>query len=45
MKYIETYTRIPIPHVIHYCVEADGGGVGSPYILMSKVDGVSLCSV
>jgi hypothetical protein len=32
-------------HVIHYCVEADGSGIGSPYILMSKVDGVSLGSV
>jgi len=30
MEYIEAYTRISIPHVIHHCVEANGGGVGSP---------------
>jgi hypothetical protein len=45
MKYVQTYTHIPIPHVIHYSAEADGGGVGSPYILMSKVDGVPLSSL
>ena len=45
MEYVQTYTHIPIPHVIHYSAEADGGGVGSPYILMSKVDGVPLSSL
>jgi hypothetical protein len=39
------HTSIPVPRVIHYCIEADGGGVGSPYIIMSKVDGVPLSSV
>jgi hypothetical protein len=45
MGYIETFTRIPIPHVIHHCVEADGGDVGSTYILMTKADGVLLYPV
>ncbi|KIM89456.1 hypothetical protein PILCRDRAFT_95266 [Piloderma croceum F 1598] len=45
MEYVETYTNIPIPHVIHYSAEADGDGVGSPYILMSKVHGVPLSSL
>ncbi|KAJ3837665.1 hypothetical protein EV361DRAFT_895505 [Lentinula raphanica] len=44
MKYIETRTTIPVPHVFHHnaCANED---VRSPYILMSKVDGVSLSSV
>jgi hypothetical protein len=46
MKYIECHTRIQIPHVLQYSAEADGGGeVGSPYILMTKVDGVRLSDV
>src|ERR1700734_872271 len=45
MRYVEAHTTIPVPRVIHYCPEADGGGVGSPYILMTKVDGVPLSSV
>ena len=45
MQYLTAHTSIPVPHIIHYCIEADGGGVGSPYTLMSKVDGVPLSSV
>src|ERR1700733_10325048 len=45
MRYVMAHTSIPVPRVIHYCIEADGGGVGSPYIMMSKVDGVPLSSV
>ena len=45
MQYIETYTNIPIPLIIHHSIDADGGGVHSPYILMSKVDGEPLSSV
>jgi hypothetical protein len=45
MRYVTAHTSIPVPRLIHYCIEADGGGVGSPYIMMSKVDGVPLSSV
>jgi hypothetical protein len=45
MRYLTAHTSIPVPHVIHYCVEADGGGVGSPYMILDKVDGVPLSSV
>ena len=45
MRYLTAHTSIPVPRIIHYCTEADGGGVGSPYILMSRVDGVPLSSV
>ncbi|KAL6310267.1 hypothetical protein BKA93DRAFT_755141 [Sparassis latifolia] len=41
MEYVATYTRIPIPRVLHFSAEVDPL-VGSPYILMSKVDGVPL---
>ncbi|KAJ3856697.1 hypothetical protein EV368DRAFT_31824 [Lentinula lateritia] len=44
MKYVDTRTAIPIPHVLHYNAHAEED-VGSPYILMSKVDGVPLSSV
>lgn len=44
MEYIEAYTNIPIPHIIHYSSEFKDPGVRSPYILMSKVDGVPLSS-
>ncbi|KIM81442.1 hypothetical protein PILCRDRAFT_501832 [Piloderma croceum F 1598] len=45
MQYIETYTKIPIPHIIHHSTDVDCPGVRSPYILMSKVDGEPLSSV
>lgn len=44
MQYIEAYTPIPVPHIIHYNAEASGGGAGSPYIIMSKVEGSHLSS-
>jgi hypothetical protein len=45
MRYIATHANIPVPHVIYNSVEPDGGGVGSPYTVISKVDGVLLSSV
>ncbi|TFK31466.1 hypothetical protein BDQ12DRAFT_739997 [Crucibulum laeve] len=45
MEYISMHSRIPIPRVVRHSIDRDGGGVGSPYILMTKVDGVPLCSV
>ena len=45
MEYVATHTRIPIPRVIAYSTEPDGGGFGSPYILMSKLEGVQLSSI
>ena len=45
MKYVEAYASIPTPRVLHYSAETDGGGVGSPFIIMTKVDGVPLCSL
>ncbi|KIJ55999.1 hypothetical protein M422DRAFT_23467 [Sphaerobolus stellatus SS14] len=45
MEYVATHTKIPVPCVIAHNIEKDGGGVGSPYILMSKVDGTPLSSV
>ncbi|KAJ3992631.1 hypothetical protein F5050DRAFT_1787536 [Lentinula boryana] len=44
MKYVETRTTIPVPHVFHHNARAEED-VRSPYILMSKVDGVPLSSV
>ncbi|KIK60006.1 hypothetical protein GYMLUDRAFT_226331 [Collybiopsis luxurians FD-317 M1] len=44
MKYVETHTSIAVPHVLHYSAQAEEN-VRSPYILMSKVDGVPLSSV
>jgi len=45
MRYIATHANIPVPHVIYNSVEPDGGGVGSPYMVMSRVDGMPLSSV
>ncbi|KAG8946599.1 hypothetical protein FRC03_001333 [Tulasnella sp. 419] len=42
MQFVEAHTKIPVPHIFHYSLRADGDGVGSPYMLMSKVDGVPL---
>ncbi|KIM43577.1 hypothetical protein M413DRAFT_42188, partial [Hebeloma cylindrosporum] len=44
MEYVESHTNIPVPHVYHHSAHAKGE-VGSPYILMSKVEGVPLVSV
>ena len=44
MEYVERYTNIPVPHVYH-CSSHTEGDVHSPYILMSKVEGVQLSSV
>ena len=45
MQYIESYTSIPVPHVIHHSAEVDGGGARSPYIIMSKAEGSPLSSM
>ena len=45
MQYVEVHTSIPVPHIIHHSVEVDSSGVGSPYIIMTKVDGVALSSI
>ena len=45
MEYIESHTSIPVPHVVHYSAHYTEGDVGSPYIIMSKVEGVTLVSV
>ncbi|KAG8957539.1 hypothetical protein FRC03_010045 [Tulasnella sp. 419] len=42
MRYVEICTKIPVPHVFDYSLGPDGDGVGSPYIIMSKVNGVPL---
>ena len=44
MQYVERYTNIPVPHVYSYSADAEGD-IRSSYILMSKVEGVPLCSV
>jgi len=44
MEYIMSHTKIPVPHVYHHSAHAEGD-VRSPYILMSKVEGVQLSSV
>ncbi|KAL6310265.1 hypothetical protein BKA93DRAFT_906697 [Sparassis latifolia] len=44
MEYVATYTRVPIPRILHFSAEVDPL-VGSPYILMSKVDGVCLSTL
>jgi aminoglycoside phosphotransferase (APT) family kinase protein len=45
MRYVRAHTSAPVPHIINHSVEADGDGVGSPYIIMTKVDGVALSCV
>lgn len=44
MEYIESHTNIPPPHIFHHGADAEGD-VHSPYILMSKVEGMPLCTV
>ncbi|KAK7471266.1 hypothetical protein VKT23_002674 [Stygiomarasmius scandens] len=43
MEYIESQTNIPIPHIIESSANAES--IGSPFILMTKVDGVPLVQV
>ena len=45
MQYVRAHTSVPVPRIIHHSVEVDSGGVGSPYIIMTKVDGVALSSI
>ena len=45
MQYVRANTSIPVPHIIHHNIEVDSGGVGSPYMIMTKVDGVALSSI
>jgi len=42
MEYVDFHTNILVPRVIAYNAEKDGGGVGSPYILMTKMEGEPL---
>ena len=44
VEYIESHINIPVPHVYHHSAHAEGD-VRSPYILMSKVEGVQLSFV
>ena len=45
MQYVRAHTSIPVPRIIHHSAEVDSGGIGSPYIIMTKVDGVALSSI
>ena len=45
MQYVRAHTNISVPRIIHHSVEVDSGVVGSPYIIMIKVDGVALSSI
>ena len=45
MQYLSAHTSIPVPRIIHHSVDLDSNGVGSPYIIMTKVDGVVLSSI
>ena len=38
MQYVRAHTGISVPRIIHHSVEVDSGVVGSPYIIMTKVD-------
>jgi len=45
IQYLRAHTSIPVPRIIHHSAEVDSGGVGSPYIIVTKVDGVALSSI
>ena len=45
MQYVRAHTSIPVPRIIHHNVEVDSSGVGSPFIIMTKMDGVALSSI
>ncbi|TFK30046.1 hypothetical protein FA15DRAFT_663374 [Coprinopsis marcescibilis] len=42
MEYVAANSTIPLPRIIAYSTEKDGGGVGSPFIIMTKVEGEQL---
>ena len=42
---VRSHTSIPAPRIIHHSVEVDSSSVGSPYIIMTKVEGVALSSI
>ncbi|KAF8520306.1 hypothetical protein JB92DRAFT_3141497 [Gautieria morchelliformis] len=44
MRYVEKHTTVPVPRVIEYSAESKGL-VGSPYIVMSKAEGVPLSTL
>ncbi|KAF9456883.1 kinase-like domain-containing protein [Collybia nuda] len=43
MEYMKERTNIPIPHILEYSTSTEN--IGTPYILMSKAEGVPLSSV
>jgi hypothetical protein len=45
-SYISAHTNIPVrvPHVVRHC-KADGHGVGSPDMIMTRADGVPSSSI
>ena len=49
MEYVARHTTIPVPRVLAFSAEASGNArgdrIGSPYILMTKVDGVLLVDI
>ena len=45
MQYVRAHTSIPVPRIIHHNVEVDSSGVGSPFIIMTKMDGVALSNI
>ncbi|KAJ3513461.1 hypothetical protein NLJ89_g2933 [Agrocybe chaxingu] len=45
MQYVSLHTQIPVPRVIAHNTERDGGGVGCPYMVMSKGEGIPLVMV
>ncbi|KAJ3513459.1 hypothetical protein NLJ89_g2930 [Agrocybe chaxingu] len=45
MEYVSSHSRVPVPRVIAYNSSSDGGGIGSPYMIVSKAVGTPLCSV
>ncbi|TDL17724.1 hypothetical protein BD410DRAFT_843388 [Rickenella mellea] len=42
IRYLEAHTKVPVPRVYEYNDQLDGGGVGTPYVIMSRVEGVPL---
>ncbi|KAH7881939.1 hypothetical protein F5I97DRAFT_458712 [Phlebopus sp. FC_14] len=45
MEYVATYSNIPVPRIIYSCLDPELDNVRFPYVVMSKVDGVLLCTV
>ncbi|KAH0838881.1 hypothetical protein J3R83DRAFT_7308 [Lanmaoa asiatica] len=42
MEYVATHTSIPVPRIIHSCLDPELGDVRSPYVVLSKMEGTSL---